>query len=134
MSDDPRTNDPELRARFAELRGDDARRAPAFESMWRPRARARKVVSAWWVAAPVVSFAAAAAFVVWIASPRAADRAAPAPVAHASAVAPTEPDVRVAMEPDPLGFLLEEPSLASLPDFDSEVRVAGAANDSTRRP
>jgi hypothetical protein len=33
--------------------------------------------------------------------------------------------VRVAMEPDPLGFLLEQPSIASLPDFDV---------DPTRRP
>jgi hypothetical protein len=124
MSDEPKVDDPALRARFAELRRDDARRAPDFPSMWRPRAR--KAVSAWWIAAPAASFAAAAAAVVlWVASSVTLDRA-PAersPVASVSAVAPAPgPDVRVAMAPDPLGFLLDTPSLASVPDFDSDPR------------
>jgi hypothetical protein len=128
MSDEPRADDPRdpaLRERFAELGRDDASRAPSFASMWRPRPR--KIVSAWWVAAPAVSFAAAAAaLLIWVAAPRKLDRA---PVARATVVAtapaptaPPGPDLRVAIQSDPLGFLLDTPSLASVPDFDSDPR------------
>ncbi len=109
--------DPKLSAEFAELRRRDAEKAPAFETMWRPRARR---VSAWWVAAPAATFvAAAAAAVLWIGS-AAMRRAEPPPAAGAAVVAkPSEPELRVAMDPDPLGFLLEQPSISSVPDFDS---------------
>ena len=108
---------PDLDDAFAELRRADAAKAPPFARMWRPR---EKRVSIVWIAAPAVSFvAAAAAVVIWIGvDARKAD--APAPAAAIAAV-PT-PNVRVALEPDPLGFLLEQPSIASMPDLDRDPR------------
>jgi len=105
---------PEIDEAFAELRREDAKKAPPFARMWRPR---EKRVSIFWVAAPAVSCAAAAAaLVIWVAvDARRAD--APAPVAAVPA-----PSVRVAMEPDPLAFLLEQPSIASMPDLDRDPR------------
>ncbi|HEY1957286.1 MAG TPA: hypothetical protein VGH28_16820 [Polyangiaceae bacterium] len=110
---------PDLEKAFAELRRDDASKAPPFAPMWRPR---QKRVSLLWIAAPAASFVAvAAAFAIWIGT-NAARKSDAAPPAAAVA---SGPSVRVAMEPDPLGFLLEQPSIASLPDFDV---------DPTRRP
>ena len=108
MSDEPR--DPELEGAFAELRRRDAERAPPFAPMWRPRRKRATVV---WLAAPAVTVAAAAAaLVLWIGVRRDAE---PAPPPAAAAVAAASaPDLRVAMEPDPLGFLLEQPATANL--------------------
>ncbi len=114
MSLEPR--DPKLTERFAELRRVDAAKAPAFASMWRGRARR---TSAWWLAVPAVSFAAAAAaLALWIGTSamRSLDREAP--TARVIVPAP-QPEVR-AIEPDPLAFLLDEPALARVGDLDSD--------------
>lgn len=106
------TNDDELRARFAELRREDARRAPDFGAM---RAAPRPVRSPLRWALPVVAVAAAAAIVVVRCGASELTASAPAS-APAAASAPE-------LDPAPLDFLLETPgsdALARTPDlFDS---------------
>lgn len=95
---------------FAKLRDADAQKVPPFEAMWRPRA---KRLSPWWIALPATAvpvLAAAAAVLVWIASPH----REPSP----AAAAPTTVQAMV-LDPEPLDFLLDSPSLGSAPDFDS---------------
>lgn len=95
---------------FAKLREADAKRAPPFDRMWRARPR-RSVL---WLIAPkamaMTAIAAAACVVFWLARDRDAKQAV-------VSVAP--PIARVALPPDPLAFLLESPTLASTPNFDS---------------
>jgi hypothetical protein len=95
---------------FAALREHDRARAPAFDAMMTaPPARRTSplvyVIPAG--AAAAAALAMAAAFVLWIAAARSFE--------PPSARAPI-----VASDPEPLGFLLDEPAaLARVPDFDS---------------
>jgi hypothetical protein len=110
------------REAFAKLRASDGKNVPPFDRMMSAR---RPRVSTWWIAAPsmTVATAAAAAFVFWI-SRGDSDRslsagvAAPAASAVVASVVPST-RVRVDVPPDPLAFLLDSPSLTSMPDFDS---------------
>lgn len=119
--------DESLAERFAELRRADAAKAPPFGAMWQHKPTPKRV-SAWWAAGPAVTaVAAAGAVVVWFGSQRQAERStAGEPMPAASAVvAPSVAatvSLRVAIEPGPLDFLLDQPALASVPDFDSEPR------------
>lgn len=128
MTSEPR--DETLARPFEELRRADAEKAPPFESMWRAPSKARRV-SAWWVAGPAFSaLAAAAALALWVGLHRSAEPApSSAPVAAAASPSPaTASAVAVgsnpSLEPLLLDFLLEQPSLASMPDFDSQPRSA----------
>jgi hypothetical protein len=97
---------------FAKLRAEDADKVPPFEAMWRPRP---KGVSRWWLAAPaaaVPALAVAAVMIFWIAAPH--PESAPA----VTSAAPT-PVQAVTLDPEPLDFLLDDPTLASAPDFDT---------------
>jgi hypothetical protein len=110
MSPDPREDD--LAAEFAKLRDADGGKVPRFEAMWRPRP---KRLSPWWIAAPAAAvpvLAAAAAVILWVARPQ--NEAAPA----AGAVAPAALQAMV-LDPEPLDFLLDSPSLGATPDFDT---------------
>jgi len=129
MTSEPR--DETLARPFAELRRADVENAPPFDSMWRPSARGTRRVSPWWVAAPAVSVvAAAAALALWVGLHRSAAEA-PAPGAAVAAAAPglttaqVASGVRGSIEPLPLDFLLDQPSLAAIPDFDSLPRSVG---------
>jgi hypothetical protein len=92
---------------FAALRDRDRAAAPAFDQMIaRPPPARRTSPVVYVLPAAAAALAMAAAFVLWIAtSPMHA-----APPRH----------VAVASDPEPLGFLLDEPvTLARVPDFDS---------------
>ena len=103
-------NDDELREHFRSLRRLDAKRAPAFDAMWRKPKR-----SPWRFVVPLASVAAAAAvFLVWCATSQLASAPSSAPLAVAQ---PLDTD------PAPLDFLLDTPGLAELsgtPDFGTE--------------
>ncbi|HSQ68165.1 MAG TPA: hypothetical protein VLM85_33375 [Polyangiaceae bacterium] len=120
MTSEPR--DETLARPFAELRRADAENAPPFDSMWRPSARGTRRVSPWWVTAPAVSVvAAAAALALWVGLHRSAE---PAPQsASVAAASPSPAGAQAASLP--LDFLLDQPSLATLPDFDSPPRGVG---------
>jgi len=123
--------DDALAERFAELRSADARRAPPFASMWRP-SPSRSRVSPWWIAAPAFTFvAAAAALAIWVGQKQLAEPAA------ASAPPAATPQLAISrIEPGPLDFLLDQPSLAAIPDFDSDpgYLLRGLRRDGARRP
>ncbi len=104
----------DLRDDFAALREADQKNAPPFGDLVRERPRAKRVSTIVYVLPAATVLAAAAAFAIWIGThtqaepPAAASRAA---VAASSA------------EPEPLGFLLDEPApLARFTDFDKEPR------------
>jgi hypothetical protein len=106
---------------------------PPFAGRGRARAR-RPTLSPWWVALPAasVTLAAAAALVLWTArtgtsaepaARTASGTVAAAPVQAASTSISTSTS---AFDPAPLDFLLEQPVLASAPDFDSDPVKVGA--------
>ena len=91
---------------FAALRDRDRAAAPAFDAMLARRAPPRRTSPLVYIVPAAATLAMAATFVLWIAT---ASRSA-APPRHAVAVT----------DPEPLGFLLDEPAtLARIPDFDS---------------
>lgn len=113
--DEPRDpGDERLRARFAELRDRDERRAPDFHRMWTaPRA----IRSPWRLVVPATTLAAAAVLVLWCgartmtlesSAPQAAAPAAAPPPAAAPALAAGE----TSFDPAPLDFLLDVPGTA----------------------
>jgi len=94
---------------FAKLRAEDADKVPPFEAMWRPRP---KRASRWWLAAPAAGvpvLAAAAVMILWTAAPS-------TPAVTSAATTPVQ---AITLDPEPLDFLLDSPSLASAPDFDT---------------
>lgn len=106
MSPDP--GDEPLARELANLREADGAKVPPFEGMWRPRP---KRLSPWWLAAPVAAvpvLAAAAAMILWVSSPQKEPRPASA-----------GPAAVLVLDPEPLDFLLDSPSLGSSPDFDT---------------
>ena len=93
---------------WAALRDRDRAAAPSFDAMTNARPPARRTSPLVYVVPAAGALAMAAAFVLWIAA--AASRSAAPPARHAV----------VASDPEPLGFLLDEPAaLARVPDFDS---------------
>ena len=103
------SEDEHLRARFAELKKQDARTTPSFEAI-----RSRPRPSAWRVVVPVASLAAAAMLVVWCGAQNLLGTASPqavAPVAATAAGGEAMPSAalhtRIAFDPAPLDFLLE---------------------------
>ena len=92
---------------FAALRDRDRAAAPPFDAMLARPAPPRRRSPLVYVLPAAAALAMAAAFVLFVSS--ALQRAAP-PARH----------VAVASDPEPLGFLLDEPAaLARVPDFDS---------------
>ncbi len=101
-----------MRDDFAALREQDQKNAPPFDEMMRTRPPARRVSPIVYVLPAATVFAAAAAFLIYIVTRPQAEP--PAAAAHV-AVAPSDPE--------PLGFLLDEPpALARFTDFDQERR------------
>jgi hypothetical protein len=95
---------------FAALREQDQKTAPSFDQLTRARPPARGVSPLVFVLPAAAMFAAAAAFAIFIATRPQAEPPA------AAAAAPKS-------DPEPLGFLLDEPaSLARFTDFDQERR------------
>lgn len=115
----PEPGDDRLAREFAKLRSADGDRVPPFEAMWRPRPKRR---SPWWIAAPVATvplLATAAAVILWIAHPR-SEPAPAAPPGPAAAQVTAQVTAEVTeLDPQPLDFLLDSPSLGETPDFDS---------------
>ena len=99
----------DLRDDFEGLRERDRENAPAFDAMMarRPPPRPRRTSPLVYVLPAAAALAMAAAFVLWITTAT-SDREPP-PL-HA----------KTPSDPEPLGFLLDEPAaLARVPDFDS---------------
>lgn len=97
---------------FAALREHDQKNAPSFDEMTRARPPARSVSPLVFILPGAAVFAAAAAFVIFIATRPQAE-----PPRAAAVAATPQPD------PEPLGFLLDEPAtLARFTDFDQERR------------
>ena len=92
---------------FAALREQDQKNAPSFDEMTRARPPVRGVSPLVFVLPAAAMFAAAAAFAIFIATRPRAEPAAATPKS----------------DPEPLGFLLDEPaSLARFTDFDERPR------------
>ena len=103
--------EPELEARFRELRAHDARRAPRFEQLARPPMRTWR-----WIA-PLALAAAALTALFLVVRGRAPHEGPTAPVSPT--LVPTT--TYVAIEPAPLDFLLDSPQsdfLGRTPSFD----------------
>ena len=110
-------NDDDLRRGFAKLREADARRAPKFGEMQRPRRRTSPLA----VIVPLGgALAAAAAVVLWlrVQSEAAAPTAASPVVVAAPAIVPAP---AMAAPTAPLDFLLVRGSFAGVPDFDRSL-------------
>jgi len=108
----------DLRDDFAALRERDQKSAPPFGDLVRERPRGKGVSrNAIVYVLPVATvFAAAAAFVIWFGTRPQAEPPSAAAASHAAAAAPSA-------DPEPLGFLLDEPPpLARFTDFDKEPR------------
>lgn len=98
-----------MRDDFAALREHDQKNAPSFEEMVRARPRPRPVSPLVFILPAAAVFAAAAAFALFIATRPQAEPPAAAAVPKS--------------DPEPLGFLLDEPKpLARFTDFDEDRR------------
>ncbi len=106
----------DLRDDFAALREADQKNAPPFGDLVRERPRAKRVSPIVYVLPAATVFAAAAAFAIWIGT---RPQAEPPAAAASRATVVAAPSA----EPEPLGFLLDEPrALARFTDFDKEPR------------
>jgi len=101
--------DERLAREFAKQREKDARGAPPFAAMWRVRPR---LISPWWFTLPAVSAVAAAATIILVVQTQTKD-SEPRAASASRAVVVEQP-----LDPEPLAFLLDSPTLESAPDFD----------------
>lgn len=113
--------DDDLKGAFRELREHDRERAPGFDALVQRPLRRRKRPRLALILAPAFgagAVACAAAIVLWIGANR-RPPAASAPVVAATVAVIVSP--AAAIESEPLGFLLDVPSIGT-PDFDSDPK------------